>query len=184
MAGPRNRPIVVALVILGATIAAIGCFALSLRFAGRLIPYRIPASGMHPTIQVGDCVLMEGITYWFRAPQRGEVVVFRTKGIAALHSDDVYVKRIAGLPGDKLRIAEGRLYVNGQPAPPIPGAGPYVNATSSRFLRTARDEFLVPPESYFVLGDNSVNSADSRYWGTVPKPNVRGKIWFRYWPWR
>ena len=173
------------LIVVAVVVGLMFAVTISLRAAGLLIPYRIPAAGMQPAIQHDDQIAMEGVTYLFRTPRRGEMIVFSTNGIPSLAPNEVFVKRVAGVPGDRLRIADGRLLVNGQPAifPPS-GAKPvrYVNA--GNFLRTPSEEFLVPPQSYFVLGDNSINSLDSRYWGVVPKANLRGKVWFRYWPWR
>ena len=107
-----------------------------------------------------------------------------------------YIKRLAGLPGDELRIAPPRLFVNGQPAagaafervmagspynPPYDYHG-YSNGPESGYLSTPESTFLVPEKRYFALGDNSYNSADSRYWGTVPEQNLMGCGMFVYWP--
>lgn len=175
-------------IVLPAVAVAVGAvvaLAITLRVTGLLVPYQIPTGAMHPAIRIGDCVAVEGFTYLLGSPRRGDMIVFRTKDIPAIGNDEVYVKRLAGLPGDRLRITDGQLHVNGRPIvfPPAGAARVrYLNAGS--FLRTPTDEIVVPPDNYFVLGDNSANSADSRYWGLVPKAAVQGKVWFRYWPWR
>src|SRR6185369_2711466 len=83
-----------------------------LRVFGLLRPFSIPTSGMAPAIAVGDCDLMENFTYNFRKPRRGDIVVFKTDGIPSLQNGVIYVKRMVGLPGDSLRISDGKLFVN------------------------------------------------------------------------
>lgn len=147
-------------------------------------------------VDTGDQVFVDKFTYHFRAPQRGDVFVFNTFGIPGIPMDDprvksqFYIKRIAGLPGDALRVDAPQLFVNGERAKEFGfnrvmsaqnGYRGYSN-TIGMFLRSPREEFQVPPKSYFAMGDNSYNSSDSRAWGRVPAENVVGRGLVVYWP--
>jgi signal peptidase I len=155
-----------------------------LRLTGLLIPYRTPGQDMNPTLRAGDQFFMEGASYRRRPPARGELIVFRTKGIPAMNTDTIYVKRLVGLPDDVIQIRRGALYVNGAKTTYLGPEHAMISYTNAGLLSNSLTEFRVPPNGYFVLGDNSAHSQDSRYWGVVPKENVRGRVWFRYWPWR
>src|SRR5438876_4560250 len=97
---------------------AAGIFVVALiilRLAGLLHPFSVPTGSMAPAIARGDHVLMEGVSSLKNNPQRGDIVVFRTDGIAALPSGQIYTRRVAGLPGDHVQISDGRLFVNDKP---------------------------------------------------------------------
>lgn len=158
--------------------------AIGLRCLGLLIPYRLPTAGMHPTLRMGDQFWMEGVSYLFRSPARGDLVVFRTGGIPAFQTDEIYVKRLVGLPGDEVRIADGVPYINGSASTHKTPDGQVIRYTNMGAFTTAASQLKVPANSYFVLGDNSANTADGRFWGPVPAKDIKGQIWFRYWPWR
>lgn len=151
----------------------------------------------------GDHVFVNKVAYNFRSPRRGEVFVFNTAGIPTPENvanpggpSLYYIKRLAGLPGDALRIDPPRLFVNGEVARgaafarvmagtlalPVDGYRGYASGPSSGYLSTPEMIFQVPERHYFALGDNSYNSADSRYWGTVPEENLMGCALFVYWP--
>jgi signal peptidase I len=145
-------------------------------------------------IDTGDQVFVDKFTYNFMKPHRGDVFVFRTNHITMIPEDPetgapFYIKRLAGLPGDTLRIDPPLLYVNGKPAE---GYGfqrvmsakfPYRGyAQGARYLSDPMRTFTVPPHGYFAMGDNSYNSYDSRYWGPVPEENLVGRGLFVYWP--
>ena len=157
----------------------------------------------HGYVQAGDQVFVDRMTYQFRNPGRGNVFVFRTTGIRRIEmtldpalGSQFYIKRLAGLPGDTLRIAPPELYVNGSPAEGSPfvrvmsckdGYRGYSNRSDGGgapfpYLGSPEETFSVPARSYFALGDNSYNSSDSRYWGVVPELNVIGRGFFVYWP--
>ena len=160
----------------------------------------------------GDHVFVNKVAYNFRKPIRGEVFVFSTANIMTDENrinpggpSQYYIKRLAGVPGDLLRIAPPKLFVNGQVATgrafervmsgtlehPNGGYQGYSNPPSYRdfsdprnpkYLTTSESAFRVPEKCYFAMGDNSYNSADSRYWGTVPQENLMGYGLFVYWP--
>jgi signal peptidase I len=154
-------------------------------------------------IETGDHVFVDKFSYHFVRPKRDEVFVFSTKDIAGLKREgqqsQYYIKRLAGLPNDDLRIVAPELLINGERAKG-PGfervmAGRYENregfeyrgyqnseAPQANYLRRPDEQFHVEPKNYFALGDNSYNSADSRYWGTVPQENIAGRALFVYYP--
>ena len=161
-------------------------------------PFRIPTGAMSPTLEgkrtsvdgspkSPDHLFVSGCAYWFGKPQRGDVVVFRTDGIAAMEPSQqgqFYVKRVVGLPGERLSVQGERLVVDGKPVetpavltkfscPPMSMPGD---------LLAGGKVFEVPSDSYFVLGDNRANSYDSRFWGAVPAKNIIGRATKIYWP--
>ena len=107
--------------------------------------------------------------YTFRAPRRGDIVVFQFPGDTSRD----FVKRVVGIPGDTVEIRDGVVFVNGESL-----HEPYVVNGDSGSERPT----VVPEESYYVLGDNRRASQDSRDWGTVPAENIIGRGWLRYWP--
>ena len=150
-------------------------------------------------VDTGDQVFVDKFTYHFRSPKRADVFVFNTAGITGIPMSDpdvksqFYIKRLAGTPGDHLRIAEPNLYINGPPAGEAgfqrvmtrkDGYRGYSNFRNGDFvfLTTPEEEYTVPEHSYFALGDNSFNSSDSRKWGRVPSENVVGRGLFVYYP--
>ncbi len=135
--------------------------------------FKIPSSSMEPTLQVGDHLLANKIVYRFRKPQRGDVLIFRFPD----HRDRrEFVKRLVGLPGEKVGISDGRIYIDGEPVTGQPFQDTYY------YSQGLPEETLVPEDSYFLLGDNSTNSYDSRHWGFVPRTDIRGEAFFIYWP--
>jgi signal peptidase I len=150
-------------------------------------------------VDTGDQVFVDKLSYNFVKPHRGDVFVFRTDNIFGIASDPLtgapfFIKRLAGVPSDELRVNPPLLYVNGKPAegfgfarvmsalPPYHG---YVwgRDPGSRYsLSDASKTYAVPEHNYFAMGDNSSNSSDSRYWGPVPEENLVGRGLFVYWP--
>ena len=141
-------------------------------------------------IDTGDQVFVDKFSYNFVKPHRGDVFVFRTNHIPGIpDQSQFYIKRLAGLPGDTLRIDPPFLYVNGKKAegygftrvmsmqPPYRGYAP-----GHEYLSKPDRTFTVPQDGYFALGDNSYNSYDSRYWGAVPEANLVGRGLLVYWP--
>ena len=162
----------------------------ALRLFGLLIPYSVPTAAMSPAIDAGDSILMEGITYLGKKPKRGDIVVFKTDDIRPggpiPQRGEIYMKRLVGFPGEKLRLADGILYVNEQPASfhNRDGEIHYPRLPGSTYLINDSQTVTVPEGCYFVLGDNSPHSADSRLWGFVPSKSVLGRAAFCYWPMR
>ena len=151
--------------------------------------YRVPTIAMTPTINHGDDVLICRFAYWFREPHRGDLIAFETSGIKSITKgqaakDVLFVKRLIGLSNDTVEIGGGSISVNkikiefGAPTHPIE----YRNIQNG-ILPRAVESYQVPPGEYFVLGDNSANSYDSRYWGTIRRSAIYGKVTKIYWPW-
>src|SRR2546421_803613 len=145
-------------------------------------------------IDTGDQVFVDKFTYNFVKPHRGDVFVFRTNHIPGIREDPeagspFYIKRLAGLPGDRLRIDPPFLYINEEKAEGfgfkrvMAAKPPYRGYALGRdYLAQPNRSFTVPRHGYFALGDNSYNSYDSRYWGPVPEENLVGRGLFVYWP--
>jgi len=145
---------------------------------------------------LGDQLFVDKFSYNFSGPHRGDVFVFRTNGIAGIppgpdNSSEHYIKRLAGVPNDTLRIEQPKLFINGQVAEGYPfqrvmsqqnGYTGYRNSPGTTYLGDPGSTVTVQPGSFFALGDNSANSLDSRYWGFVPDRNVVGRGLFVYWP--
>jgi len=113
--------------------------------------------------------------------------VFKTARVPGLLQGTFYVCRVAGEPGESLRLAYGKLYVNGAPVALTNASGEirYVNFSSrlgGKFLTSSQDTLTVPDGYYFVLGDNSTNSLDGRVWGFLPATNIAGRASFCFWP--
>lgn len=142
----------------------------------------------------GDQVLVNKMIYHFRNPKRGEIFVFNTKGIAGINGgvqSQHYIKRLCGVPGDSLEIKEngGPLYVNGEIATEGGIAKVFDEYDGYSLIRKVRvpdyqgiNKTKLPKNSYFALGDNSDDSADSRMWGNVPEDNLLGPGLMVYWP--
>ncbi len=133
--------------------------------------FYIPSESMVPTLQVGDRVLVNKFIYRFTEPERGDIIVFESVD----NSEEDLIKRVVGLPGDKIAVRGGKLFVNGEPQ-----KEPYTNKRlpdRSFFARTT-----VPKDHVFVMGDNRANSADSRVFGPLPEQNIEGEAFLRFWP--
>lgn len=172
-----------------AVVVAGCCLALAIPVARALNlikPFKVPTGAMTPALKPGEHFLSEGFTHLFRSPRRGEIVVFKTDDLRGPPPGTYYVKRVAGLPGESLSFRDGELHVNGEQAilRNAAGAIEYRSPDTSAPLPYAPDEGTVevPAGHYFVLGDNSRNSADSRFWGFVPADAIIGRIVWCYWP--
>jgi len=176
-------------------------------------PFRIPSGSMIPTLKVGDFILVNKFAYGVRlpvldakiidvgAPERGDVAVFRFPQDPSID----YIKRVIGLPGDRITYSGKNLYVNDKRLPqtligpytetkdglPIPGASQLTETIDSMqhdilidsTRRSLNAEWVVPENSFFVVGDNRDNSNDSRFWGTVPEENLVGRAFMIWMNW-
>ncbi len=152
-------------------------------------PYRIPSESMLDTLRPGDRVLVNRVVYHLRDPHRGDVIVFRYPEDPRI----VFIKRVVGVPGDRLEVRDGRLYVNGRPVAesfvhrtagrrdPTTAAAAIAGSTMSDPWSLA-ESFRVPRDAYFVMGDYRTDSDDSRVWGTVPRDAIIGEGLATYWP--
>ena len=176
-------------------------------------PFRIPSGSMMPTLLAGDFILVNKFAYGVRLPvvdakiipvglpERGDVLVFRYPKNPSID----YIKRVVGLPGDKVAYYNKQLFINGEPATQTGlgiydavGAGVSMAGAEMRSedligiqhnilidtqRGTVEGEFQVPEGRYFVMGDNRDNSNDSRYWGFVPEENLVGKAFMIWMNW-
>ncbi len=157
--------------------------------------FTIPSGSMMDTLLVGDYILVNKFLYGpelpftdahlpgLRAPQRGDIIVFKYP------QDEKrdFIKRIIGVPGDTVQVRGAQVFVNSKPldesyvktnvARPHLGAPPYCG------YAYGCEPTVVPPGSYFVMGDNRDNSQDSRYWGFVKRDKIKGKAFLIYWSW-
>jgi signal peptidase I len=151
-------------------------------------PYRIPSASMEPTLRCAkpaagcdatfsDRVIANRLAYRFRDPHRGDIVVFNAPATAAQQCTEggTYVKRIVGLPGEVVSERTGEVYIDGKLL-----KEPYVD--QQRRDSMTKTWPRVPPDDYFVMGDNRAASCDSRAWGPVPRKNLIGPVLLTYWP--
>lgn len=131
----------------------------------------IPTGGMEPTLRgqfhgIADHIIADRISYRFSPSKRGDLVVFRTTGIADIHANTFFAQRLVGLPGEKIEIKEGHVIVDGRQLDESNGLSNVTYTTApARSFMTDATVYEVPQNAYFMLGDNSPNSFDSRYWG-------------------
>ena len=179
----RGCALTLVLVILAILVVATG---IVLSAMGYVRPFLMPTAEMVPAISNGDHVMMETFTYRSssRKPQRGDVVVFSSEKTGEALDPGIYILRIAGLPGDTLRLEDGKLIVNDKPVnmTNIMGKIHYETLKESVFLNTTNEPVTVPEGSFFLLGDNSTATKDSRFWGFLPAKQIMGKISFCFWP--
>ena len=145
-------------------------------------PYRIPSESMEDTLLIGDRVLVDRISWRFSEPRRTDIVVFHPP-----FAGPVLIKRIIGMPGDTLSLKDGAVYVNGKRLDE-----PYVRRVDGRPVPTQpfdnglpwslQEPYTVPAGSYFVMGDNRIDSGDSRDFGPVARSQLVGHAFARYWP--
>ncbi|MFY9780447.1 MAG: signal peptidase I [Candidatus Baltobacteraceae bacterium] len=134
-----------------------------------LRPGQVSGLSMEPRIDSDEYVLINALAYRFGVPARGEIVAFRHERAAPT----VYLKRVIGIPGDRVAIVRGIVSVNGAVLDE-----PYVRFRDERSFAPV----VVPPEAYYVLGDNRANSDDSRRWGFVRAPEIVGRAVMGFWP--
>ncbi len=138
--------------------------------------YKVPTGSMETTINVGDRIFVDKMSYLWSSVERGDIAVFKF-GIVPSQN---YVKRIVGIPGDTIAVKDKVLYING-----VPQQEDYITistfGTSFTSYRDNMPEFTIPENKYFAMGDNRENSFDSRYWGFVDADSIKGKARFVIW---
>ena len=145
-----------------------------------------------------DRILVNKFAYWFKAPERGDVIVFKVPDAIWDPRKPFYIKRTVGLPGERLSF-DGQLAVDGKFVDEpeffaeweysnVVGAGGFVDRPEARYtkdtFRVRIDQLVVPEGAVYAFGDNTRNSTDGRVWGPVPLERLKGKAFFRYWPWK
>ncbi|MBE9177981.1 signal peptidase I [Oculatella sp. LEGE 06141] len=152
--------------------------ALTLAIVIRLFiaePRYIPSDSMMPTLEIGDRLVVEKLSYRFRSPQAGDIIVFDPPARLqefGYTTDQAFIKRIIGQPGQTVEVRDGTVYVNQQPL-----IEPYIAAPPAYELNLV----TVPEGQFFVMGDNRNNSNDSHVWGFLPAENIIGRAVFRFW---
>ncbi len=173
--------------------------------------FKIPSGSMLDTLLIGDHLLVNKFIYGtqlpgsderylaIRDPERGDVIVFEyphdtdNPDLSFWQRKD-YIKRIIGVPGDVVELRQKKVYVNGElfRIPQEVHKDSYTSQPASmcvfpfgskRMCRDNMPEIIVPQNHYFVMGDNRDHSSDSRYWGYVPKTNIKGMAFIKYWSW-
>lgn len=139
-------------------------------------PHQVRGNSMYPNFHDGEYLLTDKISYRFGLPKRGDVIIFK----APKNEEYEYIKRIVGLPEEKIKISEGKIFINDQAINEF--YLPQEFQTRAGTFFPENQTIAVTENEYFVLGDNRSHSSDSRDWGPVPKENIVGKAWLRYWP--
>ncbi len=137
-------------------------------------PFVVDGESMHPTFENLDYLIIDEIVYAFSSPARGDVVVFRYPGDPSVF----YIKRVIGLPGEKVSINRGSVTITTTAGENITLPEPYIVNEDATYSKS----FSLDTGEYFVLGDNRPNSSDSRYWGTLPRKNIIGRVDLRLLP--
>ena len=184
-------------------VIVLGAAALAVAIQAFLVkPYRIPSTSMLPTLHINQHILVNRIGSRFASPHIGDIVVFHppadpnrcadpaegvdTAGASgaracdvsqSAHSSQTFIKRVVGLPGDRLSIRDGHVIRNGSEEPDA-----YTVACGGLSACDFPATITVPAHEYFMMGDNRPDSEDSRYWGPVPQRWIIGKAFFTYWP--
>jgi len=161
-------------------------------------PFRIPSESMVPTLNINQRVLVDRVSFRFSDPDKGDIVVFKPPagadenrcGIEPVpegepcpkptkkRSEQNFIKRVVGTPGDRLKVIDNRVYINGKKQKES-----FVNkGTPCGEECSLPREIKIPADHYFMMGDNRGESADSREWGPVPKDWIIGNAFFTYWP--
>jgi signal peptidase I len=139
-------------------------------------PRYIPSGSMLPTLEIGDRLIVEKLSYYSHPPQRGDIIVFAPPPQLqeqGFEQDQAFIKRIIGLPGNTVEVKNGHVFIDRQ-------------LLTENYIAEAPNypmsPMVVPPGQFFVMGDNRNNSNDSHIWGFLPRANIIGHACFRFWP--
>ena len=139
-------------------------------------PHKVSGSSMFPNFHDGDYIITDKITYRFSEPKLGDVIVFKNPRD---ESQD-FIKRIIGTPGDRVKVENSVIYINGKPLKES-YISPGVITQGQTFLSEGKEVEVISGE-YLAFGDNRERSSDSREWGFLKKEEIIGKVFLRYWP--
>jgi signal peptidase I len=149
--------------------------------------YSIPSGSMEPTLQIGDRIVVDKLSYHLHGVDRGNIVVFTTPPNEDCAGPPVadLVKRVIGLPGETISLQDGNVYINGHllPEPFLPAdvrTDTYPGPSNKGYA--LRHAYRIPGGDVFVMGDNRPDSCDSRYWGPIRESTIVGKVDLRIWP--
>jgi len=134
-------------------------------------PFLVKGSSMEPNFHNGDYLIIDEFSYRMRSPERGEVIVFKYPE----NPSQKYIKRIIGLPGETIEVKEGKIRITGPQDDFVLNEDVYLSGVETFGVDTLK----LATDEYFVLGDNREHSSDSRYWGSVPRANLIGRVWWR-----
>lgn len=139
-------------------------------------PRYIPSGSMLPTLEIGDRLIVEKLSYYSHPPQRGDIIVFAPPPQLqeqGFEPDQAFIKRVIGLPGNTVEVKNGHVFIDRQ-------------LLTENYIAEAPNypmsPMVVPPGQFFVMGDNRNNSNDSHIWGFLPRANIIGHACFRFWP--
>ena len=136
-------------------------------------PFTVRGASMHPAFESGNYLFINEIGYRFQDPKRGDVIIFRPPR----NSSQFYIKRIIGIPGDTVKVEDGKVWLGVDISSlELLNEDYVVGVTTGKALRALGND------EYFVLGDNRNSSSDSRNWGVLSRKNIIGKAWIRAWP--
>ncbi|MGF1601079.1 MAG: signal peptidase I [Thermosynechococcaceae cyanobacterium] len=151
----------------------------------------IPSGSMEPTLQINDRLIIDKVSYDFRKPTRGDIIVFNpTKTLQEQDFKDAFIKRIVGLPGDRVEVTGGKVLINNRPLQELYVANGDDTVVDNECLvppdksipAFLKEPQTIPAGSYLALGDNRHNSYDGRCWGLVSTKFIVGRAVFRFWP--
>lgn len=140
-----------------------------------MTPHEVVGNSMHPTYKNGEYLMANKITYRFSDPQRGDVVIFQYS-----ETQD-FIKRVIAVPGDKVMIKDGAIYINEEKLDESNYLADSVITNGGSYIHEGQT-VTVPDGQYFVSGDNRPNSSDSREFGPISKEKIKGKAWIVYFP--
>lgn len=140
-------------------------------------PHKIKGQSMEPNFPDAEYLLTEKVTYYLRKPERGDVVVFQPP----ISDSDEFIKRIIGLPGERVMVKDGGVFINDKKLDESKYLASSVYTSGGDFLSDGT-EYTVKPGELFVMGDNRPHSSDSRSWGPIVPKKITGRAWVVYWP--